>query len=63
MEDHCDHHHCCDSHIVIKEVVAHLPYAIFSVAFALVILSFVSFFLYTQGNSSEAYHGTKDIIP
>ncbi len=55
MEDHCGHSHCCESHvcdsnIMAKELVAHLPYGIFSVAFALVILSFISFFTMTQQN-------------
>ena len=64
MEDHCGHSHCCESHacdssLIIKELVAHLPYAIFSVAFALVILSFTSFFMITQENGPLVVKGTK----
>ncbi len=64
MEDHCEHSHCCGSHVcdsslIMKELVAHLPYAIFSVAFALVILSFISFFMVTQENSEVLTSGAK----
>lgn len=64
MEDQCGHNHCCDSHlcnshIIIKEVIAHLPYGIFSVAFALVILSFTSFFMQVQLDNTTFYKGSK----
>ena len=64
MEDHCGHNHCCQSHIcdsslIIKELVAHLPYAIFSVALALVILSFTSFFTFTQEDPRLLAKGAK----
>ncbi len=64
MEDHCGHSHCCESHvcdsnIMAKELVAHLPYGIFSVAFALVILSFISFFTMTQQNNVLICKGAK----
>ncbi len=57
MNDHCGHRHCCDSHVIIKEVVAHVPYAIFSVAFALVILSFASFFFVADRNEAALCDG------
>lgn len=64
MEDHCGHNHCCDSHvcnshIILKEIVAHLPYAIFSVAFALVVLSFTSFFMQAQLDGSSFCKSSK----
>ena len=67
MEDHCGHNHCCGSHtcdssLIIRELVAHLPYAIFSVAFALVILSFTSFFMVTQDNNQLVVGGTNILV-
>lgn len=64
MEEHYEKSHCCGSHVcdsslIIKELVEHLPYAIFSVAFALVILSFTSFFMITQENCKLVISGTK----
>lgn len=64
MEDNCDHNHCCGSHacdssLIVKELVAHLPYGIFSVAFALIILSFFSFFMMTQDNTLLMTKGAK----
>ncbi len=57
MDQHHEHAHCCGSQSIFTELVAHIPYAIFSVAFALILLSFTSFSFITQNNPEGACRG------
>lgn len=42
------HHHSHQQHAVLTEILCHLPYAIFAVAFSMVLLSLISFFSYNN---------------
>lgn len=44
MSDHCEDHVNGHQQSILGEVTCHFPYAVFSVAFALSVLSFVNFF-------------------
>jgi hypothetical protein len=43
MHDHCEEHDQSHEHTITQEVMCHFPYAVFSVAFGLAVLSFISF--------------------
>lgn len=43
MHDHSEEHEFTHEHTITEEVICHFPYAVFSVAFGLAILSFISF--------------------
>lgn len=58
MCEHCDHNHCHEKPI-FHEIMLHLPYAIFSVSFALVLLAVFSFVSLGQANSVVAHKGAK----
>lgn len=55
-QDTCHVHadHDCS---LIGELICHLPYAIFSVAIGLIVLSFLTFFGLTSGHGSSHSHG------
>lgn len=48
MNDHCEEHESTHEHTISSEVMCHFPYAVFSVAFGLAVLSFMNFL--TMGN-------------
>lgn len=56
--DHHDHYHDHD-HSLTSELLHHLPYAIFSVAFALIILSFVTLAFKGMSEMLNAQKGAK----
>jgi hypothetical protein len=43
MSDHCEQHIEGHQHTITSEVICHFPYAVFSVAFGLAVLSIISF--------------------
>lgn len=43
MDDHCEQHELAHEHTITSELICHFPYAVFSVAFGLAVLSFISF--------------------
>lgn len=47
--NHETHHHDQHGHSLMEEIVCHLPYAIFSVAFGIAILSFLVYFSFMAG--------------
>lgn len=47
-------------HTVVQELLCHLPYAIYSVAFGLAVLSFVTYF--TLGDSPEVICSKSDVL-
>ena len=52
MNQHEIHGHEHDhGHSLLDELICHLPYAIFSVAFGLIVLSFVTYFSYTDSTA------------
>lgn len=55
--DHNDH-----EHTLIGELMCHLPYAFFSVALGLTILSFVSYFSLNGGNTEAAQDGADTLF-
>jgi len=53
--------HPCHSHSVLHELMVHLPYAVFSVAFGMALLSFTSF--YTMGvTSPDTVRAGSDVL-
>ena len=60
--DH-DHDHNHDhEHTLIGELMCHLPYAFFSVALGLTILSFVSYFSFNNGDTVAAQEGADTLF-
>lgn len=57
--DHSDHGH---THSLIDELVCHFPYAIFSVAFGLSILSFLVYLSFISGAKTELVCGGSDAL-
>lgn len=58
MCEHTDHQHCHEN-AIFHEILLHLPYAIFSVSFALVLLAVFSFISLGQQDAVIAHKGAK----
>lgn len=59
--DHNDHSHDHE-HTLVGELMCHLPYAFFSVALGLTILSFVSYFSLNGGDTEAAQEGADTLF-
>ena len=59
MEEHNHHHFHDHEHTLRSELMHHLPYAIFSVAFALIILSFVTLTFKGMNELFPAHKGAR----
>ncbi|MCX5922595.1 MAG: hypothetical protein NTX86_04695 [Candidatus Dependentiae bacterium] len=57
MNDHCEEHEFSHSHTIKEELLCHFPYAVFSVALSLAVLSFVSFFSSFNNNIDATSQG------
>lgn len=57
MNDHCEDHDLTHKHTVTDELLCHFPYAVFSVALSLAVLSFVTFFSLFSNNTEAVEHG------
>jgi len=57
MSDHCEEHVGSHEHTISSEVICHFPYAVFSVAFGLAVLSFISFLSMTNLDKAATCKG------
>lgn len=57
MNDHCEEHVTDHGHTLSDELICHFPYAVFSVAICLAVLSFLSFLTMSNSNTEAITDG------
>lgn len=57
MNDHCEEHEFEHEHTIYQELTCHFPYAVFSVAFGLAVLSFINFLTICNMDSATTCKG------